>query len=172
MNCDDFLPAIETGGLLARLRARRHAAECARCSKVYAEFTTLKRQWSNAAPPPLAPRQRQMWKNAATVESGSAPSRLGWITFAGGLAAVGVCVVIFIVVRPARELVKVEPPPLPSRTIVSDVTVTDLVPAREFDALSDAVDQLDADLVKLRRDAQRLEARQELAMTLERFGTW
>ena len=181
MNCDDFLPAIETGGVIARLKARRHAARCQRCAALYARLTEVKRQWSNAAP--LSPRERQLWKSAAAVQDASASSGRNWIVWGGGLAAAGVCVAAFFVVRwmhpgiagphgsqPPPVVAKVElPAPQPVR---SDVTVTELVPAREFETLADDVDRLDADLARLRRDAQRLEARQQLAMTLERFGTW
>jgi hypothetical protein len=179
MNCDEFLPAIETGRVFARFKAQRHASRCPRCAAAYARLNEVKRQWSTAAP--LSPCERHLWASAAaaTETEPAASSRLGRVAWAGGLAAAGACVVAFFVVRSMRSDVtgpqhSQTPSPVISKVepIVSEVTVTELVPAREFDALSDAVDQLDADLAKLRRETERLAARQKVAMTLERFGKW
>ena len=34
MKCDHFLAALETGGFVERMQARRHAARCPRCAAV------------------------------------------------------------------------------------------------------------------------------------------
>jgi len=59
MKCDDFLPAMETGGFLQRIRARCHAACCPKCAAVHAAFAVVKRQL--AAPSPISAPMRQRW---------------------------------------------------------------------------------------------------------------
>jgi hypothetical protein len=184
MNCDDFLPAMETGGAMARRRARRHAARCPQCAATYARFATVKQQWAN--PEPLSPRVRQLWSNAATgPEANEASFRLvrpvTRLVVAGGVvaAAAAACVAWALVNRfagdghaanrpsPSTTVVRVPQPPTASGTRVTQLAATE-----ELDALSDAVDQLDSELEQLRHDVQRNEARRQVAMTLDRFGKW
>jgi hypothetical protein len=59
MKCDDFLPAMETGGSLQRIRARIHAAWCPKCAAVLAAFAAVKRQL--ATPSAISLQMRQTW---------------------------------------------------------------------------------------------------------------
>src|SRR5207244_1920411 len=63
MTCDDFLPALETGGFFERAAARRHAAHCPACARVFAAWQELQRELASA--PPLSDRERALWTSAA-----------------------------------------------------------------------------------------------------------
>ena len=172
MKCDHFLAALETGGFVERMQARRHAARCPRCAAVRAALAAAKQQLRTCEP--LSPHARQLWRQAAG-EAAVRPSRhRTWIPLAAGLAtAVGV--LLFIVATAGRKEPLPTPPPAglahsdtsPVREVVDDVDS-----ASELARLAATVERLDADLQRLRHQAERLEARQQVAMTLDEFGRW
>jgi len=174
MNCDDFLTAQETGGYFARWRARRHAARCPRCAALRASFAAVKQEWASTEP--LSPRARQLWKDAAEEPARRGSPSRNWIVIAGGLTAAA-CVVLLVfklaghkpgkVTPSPYEIAKVKPPPA-----VTESKVTVVNPADELNELSDAVNQLDADLKQLRLKAERMDASRQVAMTLERYDKW
>ncbi|HWE95038.1 MAG TPA: hypothetical protein VG269_13815 [Tepidisphaeraceae bacterium] len=173
MNCDDFLTASEAGGFFDRRRARRHAANCPRCAALLATFAAVKREM--ASPPPLTARERHLWKHAAE-QAAARPSPLRqWVAIVGGLAAVA-CVTLLVVKIAIHKQGDI-PSPIPiavkhdSRTL-SEPTVTEIDPAKDLAQLSQATDRLDAELVKLRQDAQRRDARRQVAMAFEHFDKW
>jgi len=179
MNCDDFLPSMETGGLVRRMRARRHAARCRRCAAVYAAFVSATQQW--ASPEPLSPCARHLWEQAAG-ELAVGPFRWRrWMPLAAGLAAA--CVVLLAVAMVLRKGFIAPPPrevaprpsevpaaPIPQR-LAGDV-IEQLDPAEELSRLAAAARQLDAQLQRLRHEAERIDAQRQLAVTLDRFGRW
>src|SRR5260370_17983 len=63
MNCDEFLPALETGGFFRRRAARRHAAGCSACTHTLAAWRALKHELTAA--PPLTGQQRDLWTSVA-----------------------------------------------------------------------------------------------------------
>jgi negative regulator of sigma E activity len=173
MNCDEFLSAMEIGGPLARWRARRHAARCGQCAALFAKFAAVKRELARAEP--LSPRAIQLWEQAADEPVTQFAGRRTWVPLAGGLAAAA-CVVLLVVRFAGRQpggATSSPPPPVQvvevNQAVVTAPTIRVLAAAEELDRLSRAADRLDAELDKLRLDAQRIEARRQVAMTLERF---
>lgn len=171
MNCDDFLIAQETGGFFGRFLARRHAAKCPRCAALQTTFAAVKQEL--ARPEPLSPRAGHLWKHAAQEPTTRHSPFRNWITIGGGLAAAA-CVLL-LVMKFTGHKPDVSPSPRPefvdSRHLTTP-TVTTIDPAKELAQLSEATDRLDADLKKLRQDAQRMDARRQVAMTFEHFDKW
>jgi hypothetical protein len=173
MKCDDFLPALETGGFARRMRARRHAAGCPQCAAARAAFARAKRQLATAEP--LSPRVRQLWAAAAPGVTLRHSRRKVWIPVTAGLA-LAACVLLLVVEwavwkeritpQPEREVARSLPQPT-NREVVEEVDWAD-----GLSRLAASVDQLDVQLQKLRREAERLEARQQVALTLDRFARW
>ena len=66
------------------------------------------------------------------------------------------------------------PPAGVAQAVVSPLTeiVVEVDSASELARLAATVEQLDAHLQRLRHQAERLEARQQLALTLDQFGRW
>ncbi|MGE5194453.1 MAG: hypothetical protein ACM3U2_18340 [Deltaproteobacteria bacterium] len=160
MNCEDFLPDLETGGPWRRMRARRHAARCPRCAAVYSAFRAAKSRL--ATPDLLSPRVRELWIRAAEGVVLRPEHRRRWVPAVACLATVACFFIAFV--GPALW---VKPP-----TIVSPVTVVQLDPADDFSQLADAASQLDAQLKSLRTTAQRLEARREVMIALNQYEKW
>ncbi len=190
MNCDDFLPALETGGPVRRRRARRHAATCPRCAAVAARFAEVKRRWAAAAAEPATERDRRVWEQAAEPMTGRheddiaspfvlpLPRRRGvpWPLAAGLAAAACVLIVVGVIVRHHPDDVVIKPPlptppPVPAQPIVvaGPVRVTPVDAAGVLAGLSGDVDQLEQQVRDLRRQAERAAAREQVAMVLARF---
>jgi hypothetical protein len=95
-------------------------------------------------------------------------------------AAVGLataaCILLIVVEMAVRkqtdsprlnsEIVRSDSPP-PDNTVVSEI-----YPAEGLSQLAAAVDRLDVELQTLRLKAERADARQQVALTLDRFGQW
>jgi hypothetical protein len=176
MNCDDFLPELETGGLVRRMLARCHAARCPRCAAVRAAFTATKQQL--ALPEPLSPRARRLWERAAGEAALRTPGGRRWIAAAAtglGVAA-SIGVLLLIVDLAARNRADApQPPPAVTRPMPeprNTTTIEEIDPAEELARLAAAVERLDKDLQTLRHEAERLDARQQIAVTLDRFSRW
>lgn len=166
MNCDDFLPALETGGCLRRWQARRHAARCSRCAAVYEVFTTMKQKL--AVPEPLSPRARKLWEQAADASVMQPSGRRLWMPLGAGLAAAA-CLMLFVVqwaVRPEPAGTRFTPQPF-VETLVEEVN-----PAGELSFLAAATERLDMQLKLLQEQAARCDAQREVALTLDRFRRW
>ena len=99
MNCDNFLPALETGGLVRRMLARCHAARCPRCAGVQAAFRAAKQRL--AAAEPLSLRARQLWERAAGEVDLRPSTRRVWIPAAAGLG-VATCILLVVVAIATR----------------------------------------------------------------------
>jgi hypothetical protein len=160
MKCEDFLPDLETGGWWRRMQARRHAARCPRCAAVYVAFRTAKA--GLAAPEPLPPHARELWKRAARDIVLRPERRRRWVP-AIACAATAACLFIAFV-GPALW---VKPP-----RVTSPVTVVQLDPTAEFSRLEDEVGKLDSQLQSLRATAQRFEARQKVMIALNQYDKW
>jgi hypothetical protein len=172
MKCDRFLAALETGGLVERMQARRHAARCPRCAAARAALAAVKQQLGTCEP--LSPRARQLWRPAAGEKAARPSRRRIWMPLAAGLAtAAGVQ--LFIVATGVRK--EPLPAPPPATVVHSDAplateVVGEVDSGGELVRLAAEVERLDADLQRLRHQAERLEARQQVAMTLDEFGRW
>jgi negative regulator of sigma E activity len=173
MNCESFLPAMETGGFVQRILARCHAARCGRCAAVRAAFTATKQEL--AAAEPLSPRARESWERAAGEVNLQPSRRRVWLGAAAGLA-VATCVLLVVLAvafRPksvapqAENNAVVAFPQPPDREVIEDVSSD-----KELSHLVAAVDQLDAELQRLQRQAEKVAAQQQINAMLERFGRW
>ena len=173
MNCDSFLPALETGGFVQRMLARCHAARCPRCAGVQAAFTATKQRL--AAAEPLSLRARQLWERAAGEVDLRPSTRRVWMSAAAGLG-VATCILLVVVAIATRpksiapngrpDVVRSVPGSL-DRQVIEEVSSADGM-AR----LVEAVDQLRAELQRLQHRAERLDAQQQITATLDRFGHW
>ncbi len=173
MNCDDFLTAQETGGYLARPAPAAMLLDARACAALRAKFAGVKLEL--ASPEPLSARARRLWKDAASETARQAPPRRNWIFIAGGLAAAA-CVVLLVVKLAGHKPGDLTPSPPRDFVIqtpqVTESTITVVAPADELAELSEAANQLDVQLKQLRLEAQRMDARRQVAMTLERFEKW
>jgi hypothetical protein len=176
MNCDDFLPELETGGLVRRMLARRHAARCPRCAAVGAAFGAAKQRL--VTPEPLSPLARQLWERAANEATWRPSGGRRWIAAAatglGVAASIGVLLWIVDLTAWSRSVAP-QPAPALTRPIPQPrnaTTVDEIDPAEEMARLTAAVDRLERDLQTLRLKAERLDARQQIAVTLDRFSRW
>jgi hypothetical protein len=168
MKCDDFLPALETGGFLRRLQARGHAAGCRRCAAVHAAWTAAKRQLAIAEP--LSPRTRQLWQRAVS-ERCVQPETRRTGTVAAWLAG-ATCVLAFLTGVAVRQDF-FPPGSIPGGTDVNSPPEAEVVgeinSPTELSGLTAAVDRLDAELQGLQRLAERENAQQQIAATLRQF---
>ena len=119
--------------------------------------------------PPLTPRQRQLWTQAAR-ETGDDSPRFG-LTFRL-IAALGFAVVSLVVIvlflrpsTPSRQFVR------PNPEVPRDVVV-EINPADELSRLAASAAQLDVTIHQLRIRAERVEARSQVALALDRYGRW
>lgn len=181
MRCDEFLPAIATGGVVRRRLARRHTATCPACAAALAGYEAMTRRLADA--PPLSARERRLWTRAADGSEARLPARrwVGWrLPVTAGLAvAAGVVVVLIVLAgRPdsTPAFVKGDPTATPTTNVGGEppgrVTANQAVavdPAAEMSRLSAGADRLEAELLRLRRKAERASARREVAMVLDRF---
>ncbi len=172
MNCDRFLAALETGGFVERMQARCHASRCPRCAAVRAALAVAKQQLITCEP--LSPHAEQLWRQAVGEAAVRSSSQRTWIPLAAGVA-VAAGVLLFLVATAVRKEPLPTPPPagvarsdsLPAREVVDEVDS-----AGELARLAVTVERLDADLQRLRHQAERLDARQQVATTLDQFGHW
>jgi len=172
MNCDRFLAALETGGFAGRLLARLHAARCPRCAAVRAALAAAKQQLRTCEP--LSPRVRQLWRQAAGEASVRSSGDRILLPLAAGLAVAVIVLAFFVSTAVRKEALSTQ-----GKT---DVAHSDAAPVKELVAevdsaselarLAATIDRLDADVLRLRHQAERLEARQQVAMTLDQFGHW
>jgi hypothetical protein len=172
MKCDNFLPALETGGFVRRLQARCHAVRCPGCTATRAALTATKQRL--ATPEPLSPHARRLWELAASEVIVRPATRRVWAPTAAGLGAVA-CILLFLVAVAVRkefltpqlnpEVRNFNPPP--ETEVVGTVDS-----AKELSGLAAAVKRLDADLQRLQREAERVDAQQQIATTLNQFDRW
>src|SRR5262245_63402843 len=93
MNCNEFLPKLESGGAIGRWRARRHAARCPRCAAVYTALQAATEELS--AVEPLSQHARELWMRAAR-ESAPVPIRaMRWLPAVACLATAA-CVLVMV----------------------------------------------------------------------------
>ena len=188
MKCEDFLPALETGGPLRRRRAQRHAARCVACAAAAERLAAMKRQWADT--PPIGLEERVVWERAAVDDPGvrniplpapprrlAMPTRFQWWAAAACVLLV-VSIAVTLAVRHQTVNVVVRPQPVPTTTTTQTVRASQPGPIRvepadgagELEHLATAVDQLDVQMQELRRKAERAEARSQIASALDRFG--
>jgi hypothetical protein len=173
MKCDDFLPALETGGLVQRLKARCHAARCRRCASQRAAFADAMQRWAVAEP--LSPRAESLWRQAA----GAAAARPGrgnaWkLATAGAIAAACLAVACLLAVS---WHIHNSPIAGPQRIAAGNeirrlgpVTVEEIDPSEGSAYLADEVRRLQVELKSLQQAIEKKSAQRQIAAALKRFG--
>jgi hypothetical protein len=178
MKCDDFLPSLETGGFWRRWRVRRHAVRCPRCAAIRTSFGKAMAGW--AAAEPLAPRARKLWKLAAEENVHRPAPRHIPRRAAVAFGTVAGVLLLFAVAMMQKHVVSPQPKTEVVRDVVRQsgesrelgpITVEEIDPAQGLSRLAADVEQLDADMRAIRRKAERLDTQQQIAVTLERFGS-
>ena len=173
MNCDDFLAALETGGLLRRIQARRHAARCPSCATVQAAFVSAKDRL--AKPEPLSPQARAAWERATFEDMRRPMPRRRWVPVAASLATAACLTIVFLStpVRegPIKEAVE-KSGEHPVARSVDDLTTALTDPVEELSQLATAAERLDAELASLRDQVERKNIQREVAVVLESYGRW
>jgi hypothetical protein len=173
MKCDDFLPDLETGGFWRRRQARRHAALCPRCAKVFATWLAVKQ--TLARPELLSPRDREIWLRAAREPLVEPVRRVRLAPVVACLATAACLLIVFVgpgIWGKRDHSETVVPGGSVDVTIVSATMVITLDPVDELTQLAEAADQLDQELRSLRLTAQRLEAQREVLVALNQYGKW
>jgi hypothetical protein len=156
MRCDQFLPALTTGGSIARWRADRHAARCPRCARVRIEILQL--QHDLATGPALTPAQSALWTSVA--EDHTSPVILPSWRLQRRLAAIGaVAAMAAFVLWPQASGPVAGPDPV----------IAPIIADRELDGLRAGLEQLDHELADLRRQADLLDARRDLDALAARY---
>ena len=176
MKCDDFLPALETGGMIGRLQAAAHARRCQQCAAVRAKFEIAKRQWTDASV--VTPGQREMWQRAAIAEPRMAPSRSRRSRAQKWAMATGMTMVIVITLvltrwsRSPSETEMAQRPPL-STTPPNEVSqLSSVQQPRDqaaIDTVERALDELAVELKKLQDQADLIDARHDVDELLSTY---
>ena len=173
MNCNNFLPALETGGFVRRIQARRHAARCPRCAAVHAALAAAKRQL--AAAEPLSPRAERLWRQAvgeATVR----PARgNAWKMVTAGAVSVVCLVMVFLLA--ISKYINNSPTPASQPTVarnesrsLSPITVEEIDTTEGLAYQADEVRRLDVELKSLQQVIEKKSVQRQIAAVLERFG--
>jgi hypothetical protein len=171
MTCDDFLPALETGGYFRRAAAKRHAAACPACARSLAAWEALKREL--AAAPALTPRERDLWTAAAGTAAGRPRVRRlrRAVDFAIAASLLGLATYLFLHSRKPDG--NTEAPPRASSTPV--VIVTAVSPASvaiELSPLEQRLARLEAELATLSQRAELADLRRQAATLLDEYRQW
>jgi len=172
MNCEDFLPDLETGGWWRRMRARRHAARCTRCAAVYVKFRAAKT--SLAAPGPLPRYARDLWMRAAVDAPVRVSGQIRWAPAVACLAAAACLLIVFVgpAVWERVAVVIIDGGGSHEVVTISPTTVIEVDPTGEFLELTAAADRLDDELAALQTIAERREAQREVMLALNQYGRW
>jgi hypothetical protein len=157
MRCNQFLPALTTGGVIRRWRANRHAARCPRCGPIRVEIRQLETDLS--AVPTLTSAQRALWTAVADGHPAVGLPSFWRLSPRLAAAAALVAMLAFLAWQQAR-------PPVVRTAPVTAPVMAD----RELDGLRANLDQLDHELANLRRQADLLDARREVDALAARFA--
>jgi hypothetical protein len=171
MTCDDFLPALETGGLFRRTAARWHAARCPACARVLARWQALKSELAEASP--LTDRQRDLWLLAA--EPAPVRPRLQLMWRLAALALVTALPAGFVLWSTQTGIFRTTGRVVQKRESDTRVAVVPISPesiARELSPLERGLDRVEAELAMLARRAARVDAHRQTATLLEEYRHW
>ena len=165
MKCDNCLATYTTGGIVNRLRARRHAARCAACTAAIAQIERVREELSHT--PKLSAAHRELWLQAAEqcpreLRPVSHPSRtarqLRWALAVAAVLVVGA----FVLVALRKELSPAEDVALkqPADSVPAELVESQDLP--KLQQLERSLDELSLELQQLGRQAELLDARREL----------
>jgi len=173
MKCDEFLPALETGGGRRRREARQHADHCPRCALVYVKWEATKR--SLARPAPLSPHARDLWQRALRDGVTHPGRRIRLAPLVASLAAAACLLLVFVgpgLWRRGDQFGNLVPGGFKEVTSLSPTIVVRLDPRDELVELEDAVAELEAELESVRLIADRSVAQREILVTLNQYDRW
>lgn len=170
MKCDEFLTSLETGGILRRWLARRHAGQCPRCAQAAAGLEQLKCGLSDAAP--LTRAERQRWLQAAGEPRSLPASRFRWPLLAGAAALAAMLVVAVTIHLDRREPKKISQGPISPPTAPGLRRPTRLDPAQEFARLNGELDRAETEIGSLLQRAELLQASQQATQMLAQYSQW
>ncbi len=171
MKCDDFLPWLETGGMLRRWLAGRHAAKCGRCAAVRDTWIEAKRQL--IAPEPPTADLRRMWQQAAGETARLPHLERRWYPMpAAVVAAACVLVVAVAVIAWKVNWWQSVEPVTNGQTALASAPIEVVDRTSEFANLEIGVQQLRAEVDLALADAQRLDARRQAEELLDRYSKW
>jgi hypothetical protein len=156
MRCDQFLPALTSGGAIGRWRADRHAARCPRCTRSRAEIRRIEGEL--AAATALTAAERALWTSVAEDHPVPViPLRWGLNSRLAASAVIAAMLAFLSWPRGAGPVVRPHPAVAP---VIAD---------RELDGLRAGLEQLDRELADLRRRAELLDARRDLDALAARY---
>jgi hypothetical protein len=169
MNCDDFLPALETGGYFRRAAARRHAAGCPTCARTLAAWEALKHELADA--PPLTGRERELWTTAerpGEVRPQVRRMRRA-VDFAIAASLLVLATCLFLLSRRGQDIAN-PPPPSDTQVVVTPITPEGV--AAELSPLERRLARLEAELAALSQRAELADLRQQAATLLDEYRHW
>lgn len=165
MNCEDFLPAIESEEPSPVHEARRHAASCPRCAAAYAALLKVKATLAHHEPLPAS--ARAVWEKASWNPLSESTRRPRWVpALAGLLTSAAACVLVLVLVISKRD---VAPGTLTGASPASTTTILEHDSTAELAQLALAVEALDGSLVALAEQVERLEVEREITLTLNQY---
>lgn len=165
MKCDNCLATYNAGGIVNRLRVRRHAVQCAACTAAIAQFEQVREELSHTLK--LSAAHRELWLQAAeqcprelrpVSRSPGAARQLHW-----ALATAAVLIVAaFVLVALRKELSPAEDVALkqPADSVPAELVESQDLP--KLQQLERSLDELSLELQQLGRQAELLDARREL----------
>jgi hypothetical protein len=172
MKCDDFLSWRATGSWWQQWRARRHARRCSQCAATAKFLLDVERELRR--PESLPAHQRALWDEASLRESSTRSylvrnRRFILIGVGAGAAAAVVLVVLWMRSNSGSgQMVKdVRKKPDPTRIVLRALDAS-----KELAKLLLDVDSLQAELPKLSKQAELVEARQQVDATIETYSRW
>jgi len=173
MKCDEFLSALETGGLVQRLKARCHATRCRRCASQRAAFADAMQRW--AVPKPLSPHAERLWRQAAGVATAPPSRGNAWKLATAGAVAMVCLVVVFLLA--IFQYINNSPTPA-SQPIVarnesrrlSPITVEEIDPSEGLAYQADEVRRLNVELKSLQQMIEKKSVQRQIAAAIKRFG--
>ena len=163
MKCEDFLPALETAGIIRRAQANFHAGRCPRCAAVRERFLQAKRRWSDSAT--LTAVHREAWHRAVNLAPLPAPSKVARVP----RWALATAALILVIVSAS---ILTRPPQLPDvKDVTQDQPPTEALelPFPPFDTLERALDQLAIELTNLGNQAALMDARHDVDHLLNTY---
>jgi hypothetical protein len=163
MKCEDLWLWAETGNVLRRLSARRHAARCPRCRESLAKLNAIKHELATSEPPSL--EQRRLWERCTASPVAFPAGRKHRALVAQGFALVA-AVAVAVAVWSLATWHGAEPPRVPrgGPTLVERKTAPDgsRESLRRIDEMKSGLLAMSDELEELSRSASLLDERRQV----------
>jgi hypothetical protein len=163
MNCEHFVSNYTTGSMVARVRARLHATQCAKCAATRDWLGQLENElgW----PAELTDRHRRLWEQAADVDEPQLAR--AWfgdrrLVLASSLAVAAALVVTVILSIPGTDNSEMARPANGLQGNSSVATTSLKMPADQIVELETGLEEVASEIDRLAEEADRLEARRAL----------